>query len=144
MYTVSLNSIRFRLLIVTFACLPLLALLLSSVLSRSGLTQTDERGTQATPPALVVSEPLPPRDLPMMMNDGQLAAGALPLEKADLCTGLDQIPDPDLCTRQPNKLTSGHERHPPTRRITGQRHTIVAPQWGSHQRHSKITPSLTD
>ena len=60
MYTVSLDSSRFRHLIIIFACLPLLALLLGGVLSRSGLIQADERDVQATPPPPTVSKtPMP-------------------------------------------------------------------------------------
>jgi len=120
MYTVSLNSIRFRLLIITFACLPLLGLLLGSVLSRSGLTQTDESGAQATPPVLVASELLPPPYLPMMTSDAQLAADELTPDTSNLCAEMYRIPDSALCTHLPDKSIPSIDRHRPTLLVADQ------------------------
>ena len=126
MYTASLNSIRFRYLIITFTCLPLVALLLSSVLSRSGLTQAGESGAQTKPPALVAGELIARPDLPPMTNNAQLAASELLSDTTDLCAEVSRIPTSAICTHRPDKPAPGIDRQQPTRPVADQGHSTAA------------------
>jgi hypothetical protein len=119
MDTASSNSIRFHRLIITFACLPLFALLLSSVFSNIGVTQTVKSATQATPTTSMVSEHLPHQALPQMAIDIPLVATALPQGTVGLCAEVDWVRGLDSCTH-PNKSTSLLDRYQPMLSVADQ------------------------